>query len=363
MTINKFNNPNKRNVIKLKLDNILNKTIDYTKLFNAISNANQIIDMGYMFIRAFLLFAIENDKLIKFNVDFIKLAFNVISCPEIKKGRPFNPDKSTDLDVLQNYFETKFKPKTNVNIISATNLSFILAQAHSQMHISIINNIKYHFDKHVWKYLLNVFIDEYTIKNIDKLREYYSELEKVKNDLFNNTQTSNVRYHKWIDLNRPSIIPVTYTDKLFELDVERNTFSYLKCMHAINKYLQVKEVKSYQIFPLKNGCYLHHIKINTAGLIDIFYGIPQMKELTKIDYLKQCGDKDMQEKLWNTVFNLKQTNNNYRYTREGFSFNYEIDTDGFTVSLNFINNNEIQNKEKKKEIILPLCTKRAKITP
>jgi hypothetical protein len=106
--------------------------------------------MGYMFITTFLLFAIENDKIIeepKINSDFIKLAFNVITCPEIKKGRPFNADKSTYLGVLQNYFVNTFTPKTKVSTISATNLSFILAPVHDQKHTSIINNIKYHFDK------------------------------------------------------------------------------------------------------------------------------------------------------------------------------------------------------------------------
>ena len=345
----------KRNVIKLKLDAILNKNIDNSKLFKAITNANRLIDMGYMFIRAFLLFAIENDKIIKtpkIDADFINLAFSVISSPEIKRGRPFNADKSPYLNVLQDYFVNKFKPKTNVNIIPATNLSFILAQAHEQMHTSIINNIKYHFEKHVWKYLLTIFIDEYniikTLKNTDKLKEYYSELEKVKNDLFDNTKTSNVKYHAWIDLNKPLIIPVTYTNKLFESDVEKNTFGYLKCMYVINKYLQEKEVKSYQIFPLRTGCYLHHIKINTSALIDIFYGIPDMKQLKKNEYLRKCGNKDVQEKLWNCVFNLKENEIDYRYTRKGFSFNYEIDTDGFAVSLNMINDNEIPNKDKKK---------------
>jgi|LakMenE18May11ns_1017448.scaffolds.fasta_scaffold9644942_1 hypothetical protein len=51
-------------------------------------------------------------------------------------------------------------------------------------------------------------------------------------------------------------------------------------MHIINKYLQNKEIKSYQIFPLRNGCYPHHIKMNTTTLIDIFNGIPLFTELT-----------------------------------------------------------------------------------
>ncbi len=38
----------------------------------------------------------------------------------------------------------------------------------------------------------------------------------------------------------------------------------------------------------------------------------------------------------------------YKFKRNGFSFNYEIETDGYTASLNFINNSDIQNKINKK---------------
>ena len=346
---------NKRVVVKVKLKDILNENIDNTKLFKAISNANQIIDLGYMFIRAFLLYAIENDKVIEVPIvdtDFIKIAFSVICCPKIKKGRPFDASKTPYMSILKNYYETKFKPKTNVDTLSATNLSYILACAHDQLYTSIMNNIQYHFEKHVWKYIRTAFSEEYKIirelKNSDKLNEYYSEITKVKNDLFNNTKTSNVKYHEWINLHRPLVIQITYTEKSFELDVKRNTFNYLKCMYIINKFLQEKEVKSYQIFPLRTGCYLHHIKINTAALIEIFYGIPCMNRLKKNVYLSQCGNENLQKELWNAVFILKKNGTVNKYTREGFSFNYEIDTDGFAVSLNFINDNEIPNKEKKK---------------
>ena len=118
-------------------------------------------------------------------------------------------------------------------------------------------------------------------------------------------------------------------------------------MYAINKYLQEKEVKSYQIFPLRTGSYLHHIKINTAALIDIFAGLPCMNKLTKADYLKHYRVKKLHNQLWNDIFVLKYNATDNKYTRKGFSFNYEIDTDGFAVSLNFINDNELPKKEKK----------------
>lgn len=349
-------NANKRIAIKIKLEDILKEDVAYDKLYGAIKNVNELVNMGYLFIRSFIVYAIENNAQIcklKFDVDLIRLAFSVISNDtNAKKGRPFNSNKQTRLSILQKYF-TIFRLYTKIDVIPATTLSYILEQSYKQMYTSVINNILCHFEKHVWKYIRTQFIDEYEsiceLKNPDKLKEYYSDLEKIKNDLFNGTHKSNVKYHEWIKHNRKLIIPDTYTEKSFEKDVNSHTFNYLKCMIHINKYLQEKEVKSYQIFPLRTGYSQHHIKINTSALIDIFHGNANLNKLTKIAYIKQVGNNNFQETVWNSLFQLKNNKNNYKYIREGFSFNYEIETDGFTVSLNFINNNEIPNKENKKK--------------
>ena len=359
-------------VIKVKLKQILKNGTNYSKLFEAITRSNELITLGYMFMRSFILYVIENNEIPekekitepKLNINFIRLAFSVISNDNTpKKGRPFDAEKKDGLDVLREYFVV-FTNKTGAKFINATNLSYILGQTYKQIHISIINNIKYHFDKHLWKYIKNNFVTEYEqirkLNNSDKLKEYYSELDDVKNDLYNNTRISKKSYHKWIESVRGKIIPNTYTEKKFEKDVEKNTFDYLKCMYHINNYIQDKQIKSYQIFPLKTSCYQNHIKINTSALIDIFYNndkineINELSELYKEDYFRKAGNTKFQEALWNDVFCLKNISKKkpnkleYNYKRKGFSFNYEIDTDGFAVSLNFINNSKIPNKEKRK---------------
>ena len=48
-------------------------------------------------------------------------------------------------------------------------------------------------------------------------------------------------------------------------------------------------------------------------------------------------------------FNLKNPTGRYKFRKKNYSFNYELDTDGFGVSLNLIHDSQISIKEKKKE--------------
>ena len=280
---------NKHISIKVKLEKLLWKKMNYDNLYDAITRTNILIDNLSLFIRSYILYVIEynknNEEKISepiVDIDFIRIAFSIISNDDSpKKGRPFNENKTYLLNQLKTYFAI-FKEKTNMEITNANKLSYILGQTYEQIYISIINNIIYHFDKHVWKFIKASNLSEYgSIKianDSNKLTEFYSEMAKIKNDLFNNSLTSNIKYHDWINSIRQFIIPYTYIETKFETDVNKNTFSYLKCMQYINNYIQSKDLKSYQIFPLKTSCYNNHVKINTSALIDLFYGSSKLNE-------------------------------------------------------------------------------------
>jgi len=400
-------NKSDRTVIKTRMEYIIKNIETTQKLNTIINNTNSIINIAQLFMRSFILYNIEQKIQWKgINEDFIRMSFAAISCtinddqendkpendesendependependkPENKnnkrKGRKFNDDKQEQLAILNNFFD-KFSSDTGIKRINISNISFILSQSCKQINISIINNIKYHYDKHLWKYIKASFIDEYnTIKETKnrKLKEYYSELNKVKEDIYNNTENCDIKYHEWIKNNRTNIIPNTYSKKKFDSDIVNNTFEYLKCMHFMTSFVQTKEIKSYQIFPIMTSSYNNYIKINTSALIDIFYD--QYKEIdneyicpdncetckgnhscigykAKTYYIPKSGDEQFQNFVWNKVFNLKNKNGVYKYKRKGFTFNYEMETDGFGVSLNMINNNKLEEKRLKKK--------------
>jgi hypothetical protein len=322
----------KRTVIKLKLQKILYKHLDYSNLFNAIYNSNKLINIGYLFIRSFILYTIEkNTQYIPIiNIDFIRITFNVISL-ESNKGRPYNDEKQQLINILSEYRDIFFK-ETSINYVDATNTSYILGQSYNQIYISIINNILYHYDKHIWAYIKAKYQKKYDSLEgkINERKELASKLGHIKDDLLNIGDP-------YYCVKSKRVFKTWFT-KTFEKDVKANTFNYLKCMHNMNKFIQSIDKKSYQIFPIRTSGYQKYIKINTSALIEIL-------SEDKFKYLKEAGNMDTQEYLWNKYFHLKH-NNYYKCKRNGFSFNYELETDGYGVTLNFINNNEISNKER-----------------
>ena len=85
------------------------------------------------------------------------------------------------------------------------------------------------------------------------------------------------------------------------------------------------------------------ITINTSALVEI---LPILKK-PKNDYLKDLHK--YQDEIWDSIFNLQKIR---KQKLKNYSFNYQIQTDGFAVSINYINNDEIENK-------LKMCNLRA----
>ena len=112
----------------------------------------------------------------------------------------------------------------------------------------------------------------------------------------------------------------------------------------MNKYIECANNKMYQFFPIKTSVYNKHITINTCALIDLFV------DKNKAKYLNTEKTDSFKKSLWKKYFHIYDDNDKFIYTRKGYSFNYEIQTNGFTVSLSNINNDDIDKQIKKKKL-------------
>jgi hypothetical protein len=352
---------NKRCTIKVRLKSIYTIDKSYDILIKSIKQSNEVLEIGSLFMKSYLIYKFENEsnnnvlEHINYpimNVEYIRKVFSVIMLKE-GGGRPLKCNNDPELKEINEYFNI-FKKETGINKLKVECISYILSQEYDKIFESILNNIKYHLEDHIKRYIRSHFYETYQLirsqKSSEELKEFHSNMNKIKNDILNNTKSSPNIYHQWIDNNIKLIIPLTYIKSSFKEDVKYNAYSYIKCMYNMNKFIQSKNFKSLCIFPTKSSTFNNYVKINTAALIDIFYGIKfTFDGNTKLDVLTGYGDSDIQEKVWNSVFNLKDSTNKYIFKHKGFSFNYEIETDGYATSLNFINNNEIVNKGKKKK--------------
>ena len=329
-----------RKTLKVKLSSIMYKKNNYGKLLSSIELANRVMNDTYLLFRHTVLFFIENKIFDLLTIDvklFRVLSSYITNTGTTKGGRPQKVDSKLNSYLYLSF--QKFKNDTEFMSYDCSNISYIMTPFYDEMYTAIKNNIKYHYDKYVNKYILANHYDEYINRRNAKNKTVYpfkQELKCVYDDVFYNTKNSDPKYHSFIDLNKSNMVPDSWNSENFETDIVKNMNKYIKCMYTMNKYIQTKGIKSYQFIPLRTNCYNNYVTINTGALIDIFC------DGNKGEMFKDSGNMVSQKKLWNQHFNIKKCKLN-RY-----SFNFQIETDGYAVSLNFIKNSEISKKEQKK---------------
>jgi len=341
--------PDKYRCIKLHISSIfkqndINIEENMNILHNAIIRTNSITSKTYFLLRTWIL------KKYHDNLDIPNITEDTISMcmKSILKSSSGQKPKGNNLILLN-----EFKTLHNFELEDGTNLSSILGYYTTTMITSIENNIKLHFFDYIKRFINSYFKHLYKdeIENKDFKKQLYKELNLVKNDIINNTLTCNNKYHIWLNENRYKIVPEHF-DISYHYDIKISPYKYLKNMIFMCLELEKIEKKSFQFFPIQTNSIPRHIQIDTKGLVELFIDTKKHQDLlniwinnntdknkTKAD-LYTCLDEN-KEFIWETFFDVKQKLKNY-------AFDYTIITDGYTVSIRFINNNYIEYENNKK---------------
>jgi hypothetical protein len=363
-----------RATIKVKLEDILFKNnINYDNFRTTISKVNKIIFVGYMFIRSFILYCIESEQP-AFTIDekFIRIAFSHICAykkkkVKVKKEKNYETKKEKEKITINNiddyvkvlikdYFKI-FKKMTGFIPIEVSKVCYILGEAYKQIMVEITNNIILNYEKYIWNFVKLYYQDLCTrVKELhspENLKCLYKQLNEVKLDILGTDKLRcDKNYPEIMKFHFKDIMPLNYSATNFKNNVKNNIFAYLKCMCFMNKKFQEAEIKSYQIFPLKTSYSNNHITINSSAFIDMFYDQFDTT-MPKKECRSKSGDQLLQDNFWNQIFSLKKNQQNpkskYKYKRSGYSFNYQIETDGYCVSLSMIRNDQVAEKESKKK--------------
>ena len=352
--------------LKCHLDDILHKKKDFYDTFiDSISRSNNVQFVCSNFVRHYILHCFEsNIEIPNLTHNFLKMAFKALS-----KSSCGPKPKDTQLIIYNNlcaYFEKYFikilcpnviiKDIKNINDYKSdsSNLSYILDCLCIEMETSYENNIKMNFFKYVHQYVNECFIKK-TFKKLNKnefkqlskneqtkyciekneflkyVKQIKTEIFPIKLDLVNNTLDCDKKYHKWINDNKKIIFPKMEDGiSSYEQDIKINHHKYLKCMLNMNKLLESKNKKLFQCIPFRTSLTDQYVTFNTRSLEDIF--------------LHGTSNKSNDE-IWKDCFNI----NFKKMSIKGHSFNHQISTDGFAVSINFIKDDKIEGKQKKKE--------------
>ena len=108
-------------------------------------------------------------------------------------------------------------------------------------------------------------------------------------------------------------------------------------MIEMNKLLEDKKLKCFQFFPLRVDIIPKFIQIDTKSLVQIFVKAEKKKYLDKLN--------DYKNELWSTYFKTSHK----IFGQKRYIFDNCVGTDGFSVSIRFINNKYVESENNKKE--------------
>jgi hypothetical protein len=324
-------------------------------IFDAVIRTHQIVIHLYMFIRLFVLNKFHNDQTIPIiNKDFLAMAIKSLVATSVAGPTPKGSNLAL-FNEFNSFYESDYKQLGYMDKINATNLSQILGYMETDIITNIENNIRMHFVGYVKQFVNSSFksahnnlIDRANKNNKKSLRkELKKDLYEIKQDLLNNTNKSDSKYHCWIEKHRSHIFPINFIDS-YEFDLVHNPQKYLK--HMIYMCIELEKIggKSFQFFPIRSNIIPKYIPIDTATLIDLFISKDKSTYFNNVDLYK--------DQLWSSLLNISDP----VFKQKHYTFDYRILTDGFAVSIQLINKN-MEDEERKKKNNMKIARRKSKI--
>ncbi len=335
--------PDKIITTKCSLDKILLEPDFKPILFDVCFRTNQIVIHTYQFLRLWILHKYKNNLDIpEINFNTLKMAFCALTINS-KGGNKPQGDNLKLMEEFEKFYQEHYKKLNYEDKINGAYLSQILNSMAIDMLTNIENNIRLHYFKYVNRFVNSSFKKQNNEivekaekgKKTEIRKQLNKELQEIKQDLLNNTLNSNVKYHNWINTHREKIFYKDFVNS-YEFDVENNPQKYLKSMIYMCLELEKLETKSFQFFPLRTDIIIKYIPLDTKSIVEIFVKSDKVKILNDIEKYKK--------KLWSKFVKLDES----IFTQSNYQFDYKIYTDCYSVSIQMLRKDEVENEKKKK---------------
>jgi hypothetical protein len=344
--------------IKTYKNNILNiiRKKETVELINNLAvNTNKIVIRIYNFIKLYFIYLYDNNlEFPIIDTNFINDVSKIIIDRKDKRGSTSETKYTTQLKNIQLFYKEHFKQLLDKNDeLYSDKLSYILAYEEIDIVKNINNNIEMNFVTQLNKFVnwsFDIYSKKKEIHKIkdkeirkEKYKELFTEFKNVKDDLITLDEfKSNIKYHDWINIQRQFILPNKdiFDKNNIVYDLCSNTQDYLKGYIYIGKELEKmnenledndKQVKLFNILPLRSNIITRSITLDTCSLIQNFDYEEQVNKLYK-NYKKENYEYN-EKYLWNKYFKLE---NKIFKNKPNYKFHYMIKTDGVSVSINFI---------------------------
>ena len=346
--------PDKYVCLKLPIQNIIHNEDILNVLENAVLRTNSITTKTYFLLRLWVLTKYHNNQEIpEITTDTISMCMKSV----VKPSSGQKP-KGNNALLLE-----EFQKLNTFELEDGSNLCSILDYYATTMITAIENNIKMRYFDYIKRFVNCYFkhLQQEQMDNKEFKKQLYKEINLVKNDIINNTLTSDEKYHNWLNEYRYKIVPETFETSYY-YDIKITPYKYLK--HMIFMCLELEKIKSksFQFFPIQSNTIPRHIQVDTKALVELFVDTEKhqrlldvwIKETTEIKTGKNKGKpknktkadlynrlEQNKEFIWDTFFNITQKRKNY-------IFDYTIITDGYATSLRFLHNDFVEEEQTKK---------------
>jgi hypothetical protein len=320
--------PDKYNCIQLPLKHILPNEQMREILFDAVTRTNKFTIKAYMLIRLLILENYHsNQDIPEIDKDLIITCFQSLN------------KHSTEASKKKDYYNI-FLNLYSIGQEDGSGLVQILNHRSTVILTMFENNIKSHFFDYLKRFVNSVFFDKYKNElenNIISKTDLKKELNKVKNDLINTTDTCDEKYKSWVKDMRYKILPKIKKDNVFGynyyIDLKSDPQKYIKYMIFMSIEIEKHDNKMFQFCPLQSTAIPTFIDFDSASIADILV----TKNYTEIRHNIEAN----KEKIW-SLFNITQTIKSY-------TFNHSITTNGYSASIRFINNNYLPKKQERQK--------------
>ena len=289
----------------------------------------------------------ETKKLPVINHDFV---LNVMKTLSIKDERGKPPKKDTIIlrEKLQRFYEEHYKPLMLDNNQRSTNMNTIFEYTTVSILTMIENNIKQHYVEYVERYVNATFKKQEFMKanhTKEEKNKFINSLRHIKQDLLNvetDILKSRDEYHEWIKKEKMFVIPSkkSYEKNSVYYDLQIHPQDYYPTMFYMMKNVEEQEKTIFNVCPLRSNIIPKHTKIDTTTLVLLLID-GKTHDHGKAFYLTSGNVLKHQKKLWNMFFNTKDK---IFKEKKNYTFNHMIETDGVSVSVQFIRKDKFGKK-------------------
>jgi hypothetical protein len=166
---------------------------------------------------------------------------------------------------------------------------------------------------------------------ISNKKQARKEWEVVKRNLLSAAipLTCDIKYHEWVNTYRSLILP-NQVEEGYAYDIHLNPQKYIPFMIAMNIELEKIGIKMFQFCPLQTSLKPLHITIDTTALGYLMFDEHVKDELGHLTSEKK-------HMIWSKFFHFPR-----KCRIKGYVFDYLIQTDGYVVALQFLNEKYVE---------------------